>query len=237
MKPKYLLTLVILFSSILTQAQDYATIYFYRKASLKGAAINYNIYDDTVLVDKMEPGKVLMYFAKPGTRQFVARMESRSSTIVIAEAGKTYFVECSVSLGVIVGNPTMRQTTSQRALPIIAKVNPNLTIDATNAGDFAMDETQFKSDTLRALSNLYERKRKNGNTRGVIFLVWGIAGLAAGDPAVLPGVLTLGVISATGFSQAGKYNREKSNQAVIDYQNGKPLTAKIKSKFKEKDFK
>ena len=237
MSPKYLFTLVILFSSLLIQAQDYATVYFYRKASLKGAAINYNIYDDTVLIGKMTPGQVLVYYPKPGTRQFVARMESKSSTIVIVEAGKTYFVECGVSMGVVVGNPTMQQTTSQRALPVIAKINPNLKIDATDVGNFAMDETQYKSDTLRALSNLYGRKRKNGNTRGVIFLIWGIAGLAQDDPAVLPGVITVGVISATGFSQASKYNREKANQAVIDYQNGKPLTAKIKSKFKEKDFR
>ena len=237
MSPRYLFTLVILFSSLLIQAQDYATVYFYRKASLKGAAINYNIYDDTVLIGKMTPGQVLVYYAKPGTRQFVAKMEAKSSTIMIVESGKTYFVECGVSVGVVVGNPTMRQSTSQRALPVIAKINPNLKIDATNVGNLVMDETQYKSDTLRALSNLYDRKRKGGNTRGVIFLVWGIAGLAQADPAVLPGVVTLGAISVSGFSQAGKYNREKANQAVIDYQNGKPLTAKIKSKFKEKDFR
>jgi Protein of unknown function (DUF2846) len=237
MPTKSLLVLAVSFLSFIAHAQEYATVYFYRSASLKGAAINYNIYDDTVLIGKMPPGQVLMYYAKPGERQFIAKMESQSTALMTVEAGKSYFVECGVSVGVVVGNPTMRQVTSQRGIPAIAKINPNLKINIAQLGDFEMDETEFKSDTVRALSNLFERKRKGGKTRGVIFLIWGVAGLAAGDPAVLPGVITLGVISATGFSQAGKYKAENLAPLVKDYQSGKPLPPKIKKKFKEKDFK
>jgi len=237
MNSKYLLTLMVLLCSLLVQAQEYGTVYFYRSASLIGAAVNYTIYDDTIVVGKMEPGRVLMYYARPGTRQFTARMESRSTAIIEVEAGKSYFVECGITVGAVAGNPTMRQVTSQRGIPAIAKLNPDLKINTEQLGDFEMDETQLKSDTIRALSNLFERKRKGGNTRGVIFLIWGVAGLAAGDPAVLPGVVTLGVISATGFAQAAKYNGENLDQMVKDYQNGKPLPPKIKSKFKEKDFR
>ncbi|MBX2900532.1 MAG: hypothetical protein KF775_12830, partial [Cyclobacteriaceae bacterium] len=100
-----------------------------------------------------------------------------------------------------------------------------------------LDESDFKADTLRALSNLYARKRKGGTTRGVVFAIWAVAGVAAGDEAVLPGVLTLGAISISGFAQSGKYNAVNQQKAVEDYQGGKPLSAKIKSKFKEKDFR
>ena len=185
----------------------------------------------------MTPGQVLMYYAKPGDHQFIAKMESKSTALLTVEVGKSYFVECGVSVGIIVGNPTMRQVTSQRGVPAIAKINPNLKINTAELGDFKMDETEFKKDTVRALSNLFERKRKGGKTRGVIFLIWGVAGLAAGDPAVLPGVVTVGVISATGFSQASKYKAENLAPLVKDYQSGKPLPPKIKKKFKEKDFK
>jgi hypothetical protein len=236
MTAKYFLTISVLFCSILAHAQEYATVYFYRSASIKGAAINYNIYDDTVLIGKMTPGQVLMYYAKPGDRQFIAKMESQSTALITLEAGKSYFVECGVSVGVVVGNPTMRQVTAHRGIPAIAKINPNLKINKEQLAEFTMDETQFKSDTVRALSNLFERKRKGGNTRGVVFLIWGVAGLAAGDPAVLPGVITLGVISATGFAQASKFNGENLDRTVKDYQSGKPLSPKIKKKFKEKDF-
>ncbi len=237
MNPKHLVTLMVLFCSILAHAQEYATVYFYRSASLKGAAINYNIYDDTVLIGKMTPGQVLMYYAKPGDRQFIAKMESKSIALMTVDAGKSYFVECGVSIGVVVGNPTMRQVSSQRGIPAIAKINPNLKINTAQLAEFTLDETEFKSDTVRALSNLFERKRKGGKTRGVVFLIWGVAGLAAGDPAVLPGVITLGVISATGFSQASKYNGDYLDLLVKEYQGGKPLPPKIKSKFKEKDFR
>jgi len=237
MNPKHLLTLVILFGSILTQAQEYATVYFYRSASLKGAAINYNIYDDTVLIGKMTPGQVLMYYAKPGDRQFIAKMESKSTALMTVEAGKSYFVECGVSVGIVVGNPTMRQVTSQRGIPAIAKINPNLKINTAQLGDFKMDETEFKSDTVRALSNLFERKRKGGYVRGAVFLAWGVAGLIVGGPEALPGVVVVGVISATGFSQAGKYKADVLSEVIKDYKSGKPLPLKIKKKFKEKDFK
>ncbi len=237
MTHKYLFSLAILFSSFYVQAQEQATIYFYRSASFKGMAVNYKIYDDSILVDEMTPGQVLRYNTKPGTHRFTAKKESTSTAIIIVEAGKSYFVECGVSLGVVVGNPTMQQVTSKVAIPAIAKINPNLKINTEQLGDFAMDESQIKSDTDRALSNLFERKRKGGKTRGVIFLVWGVAGIIQGDPAVLPGVITVGVISATGFAQASKYNAENLAVVVKDYQSGKPLPPKIKKKFKEKDFK
>jgi hypothetical protein len=225
------------FSSFAAAAQEYGTVYFYRSGSLAGAGVNYAIYDDTMKIGKMEAGRVLMYYAKPGSRKFVAKMESQATTLIEVEAGKSYFVECGISVGVLVGNPTMRQVTSQRAVPAIARINPDLKINPAQIADFKMDETAFKNDTIRALSNLYERKRKGGNTRGVIFLVWSIAGLASGEPAALPGVAVLGLVSVTGFTQAGKYNGVNLDKTVKDYQDGKPLPLKIKSKFKEKDFR
>ncbi|MCE7864714.1 MAG: hypothetical protein DYG99_14325 [Bacteroidetes bacterium CHB5] len=221
------------------QAQEEAPaiIYFYRSASIKGAAINYDVYDSSKLVGKMTPGQVLIYSARPGVHTFTARTESTAAAIIDAKPGRLYFVQCGVSIGAIVYTPFLRQVTSKTGIAAIRKINPALTINEALVGEATLDESDFKADTVRALSNLYARKRKGGIARGVVFAVWSVAGLAIGDATVLPGVLVLGAVSVSGFAQSGKYNAVNQQKAVEDYMAGKPLAAKIKSKFKEKDFR
>lgn len=217
-------------------AQNEGTVYFYRSASLKGAAVNYNIYDSATLVGKMTPGQVLVYHVKPGLHLFSARMEAKTTAILNVEAGKLYFVQCGVTIGAVVGNPTMRQVTSKVGIPAIRKINPALTFNEGLVGEALVNDSDFKTDTLRALSNLYARKRKGGVARGIVFMVWAMAGMISGDEAVLPGVVVLGAVSVSGFAQSGKFNAVNQQKAIEDYQSGTPLPVKIKSKFKEKDF-
>lgn len=228
---------IFLLIAFISSAQEYSTVYFYRSDSFVGSAVTYTIYDDTIKVGKMEPGRVLMYYAKPGNRVFTAKMENTSTAIILAEAGKSYFVECGVTMGAIVGNPTLRQTAPQRAISLIAKINPALKIDARTAAQFAIDDNLVKNDTIRALANLFERKRKGGNARGIVFLIFSIGALSTTDAEAIPAVAIFGTISITGFAQAGKYNGEKLDKVVKDYQDGQPIPDKIKSKFKEKDFR
>lgn len=236
---KILFCLIVTITStqILAQTEAPAIIYFYRSASIKGAAINYDVYDSAKFVGKMTPGQVLIYSAKPGLHTFTARTESKAAAIIDVKPGKLYFVQCGVSIGALVGTPYLRQVTPKTGIAAIRKINPALTINEALVAEATLDESDFKADTLRALNNLYARKRKGGTTRGVVFAVWAVAGVAAGDETVLPGVLTVGAISISGFAQSGKYNAVNQQKAVEDYQAGKPLSAKIKSKFKEKDFR
>ena len=237
---RYLLFLCFSFSFLLQlQAQEEAPaiIYFYRSASIKGAAINYDVYDSSKLVGKMTPGQVLIYSAKPGLHTFTARTESKAAAIIDVKSGRLYFVQCGISMGALVGAPFMQQVTPKTGIAAIRKINPALTINEALVGEVVLDESDFKADTLRALSNLYARKRKGGTARGVVFAIWSVAGLASGGTAALPGVLVVGAVSVSGFAQSGKYNAVNQQKAVEDYMAGKPLSAKIKSKFKEKDFR
>jgi hypothetical protein len=168
---------------------------------------------------------------------FTARTESKAAAIIDVKPGRLYFVQCGVSIGAVIGTPSMRQVTPKTGIAAIRKINPSLTINEALIGDVVLDESDFKADTVRALSNLYARKRKGGVARGVVFMVWSVLGLASGDAAVLPGVLVVGAVSVSGFAQSGKYNAANQLKAVEEYQAGKALTAKIKSKFKEKDFR
>lgn len=238
------LTLIFLFilvhiTAVNLQAQEItdAIIYFYRSASIKGAVVNYDVYDSAKFLGKMTPGQVLIYRAKPGLHTFIAKIESKSATIIDVQPGKLYFIECGITYGVVVGTPSMRQVAAKTGIAAIRKINPALIINEALAAEAVFNEADFKTDTLRALNNLYARKRRNGLIRGVIFASWSVAGLTAGDAAVLPGVLVVGAVSVSGFAQSGKYNPANQQKAVEDYMAGKPLSAKIKSKFKEKDFR
>jgi hypothetical protein len=214
-----------------------AIIYFYQSSSIKRAVANYGVYDSAKFLGKMTPGQVLIYRAKPGLHTFIAKIESKSATIIDVQPSKLYFIECGITYGVVVGTPSMRQVAPKIGIAAIRKINPALTINEALVAEAVLDEADFKADTLRALNNLYARKRRNGLIRGVIFASWSVAGLTAGDATVMPGVLVIGAVSVSGFAQAGKYNAVNKLKAIEEYKAGKPLSAKIKRKFKEKDFR
>ncbi|MBX2900355.1 MAG: hypothetical protein KF775_11935, partial [Cyclobacteriaceae bacterium] len=113
----------------LAQNEAPGIIYFYRSASIKGAAINYDVYDSSKLVGKITPGQVLIYSAKPGLHTFTARTESKAAAIIDVKPGKLYFVQCGVSMGALVGAPYLRQVTPQTGIAAIRKINPALTIN------------------------------------------------------------------------------------------------------------
>jgi Protein of unknown function (DUF2846) len=234
LKKLTILIFLLVLGQTYVNAQD-ATIYFYRKSKFKGALVDYKVYIDTTLVGKMNTGQVLVKNCAAGRRRIWAKTESEQGIFMNVEAGKTYFMECGVSLGVLVGVPTIRQMRPEIAVESIKIINPSLNFNQAHLAKFAPSETDFRSDTVMAINNLYQRKRKNGIARAGIFLGIAVGGtIGTGDPigAILPVV-----ISATGFIQASKYKNEKLEAVVKDYQNGNALPFKIKKKLKEKDFK
>ena len=112
-----------------------------------------------------------------------------------------------------------------------------------------------QSDTTRALQNLFQRKRKGGTTRAVVFGALGVISListtksqtvnAGGQnidvtPDNTGAYLFAGfstVMCITGIVQTSNYSSEKLEILLADYRKGIPLPQKIKNKLKKKDFK
>src|SRR5690606_1044036 len=158
-------------------------------------------------------------------------------------AGKAYCVRCRMALGTVAGMPSFRQVVPDEA---VSNITPLL--QEQNAGESVselyrrreMAAAREDTDTLRALNNLFERKRKGGRARGAIFAVVGLGGVivsvANSDPSGLAGVAVFGLISVTGYTQAAKYKPQTPHMVFTDYANTGTLPEKLKEKLKPKDF-
>ncbi|HEX5170957.1 MAG TPA: hypothetical protein VFW11_17400 [Cyclobacteriaceae bacterium] len=246
-----LILLLILFTFATVQtlsAQDssgdaLATIYFYRVASIKGAAIGFNLHHEDSVIGRITSGSSIVYRCRPGVQEFWAQTESRRSVFIEAAPGGTYFVHCTISMGAVAGVPSFRQVSAQDAVPHITQIlqqvaNSGETISELEKlrGSIAKPE---EKDTVRAMNNLFERKRKGGTTRAVIFGILGVTAMvqaAQGEPTAWAGVGLFGAVAVTGITQTAKYNSEKLQKLLTDYKNGIPLQGGIKKKFKKKDF-
>ncbi|MBL7855538.1 MAG: hypothetical protein JNL17_14140 [Cyclobacteriaceae bacterium] len=101
-----------------------------------------------------------------------------------------------------------------------------------------------KSDTIRALSNLYQRKRKGGTARAIVFGLLGLTAIintanaeGGGDGGAYIMIGFSAAMVGTGIAQTNKYNALNLEQTVHSYKSGTPLPATLKKKFKQKDFR
>ena len=169
------------------QGQDsLATVHFYRAGKFAGSFIGYDVKHNDKVIGRIKSGTVVTYRCQPGLQTFTANTESESSFRLAVEAGKTYFVECSLAAGIVVGRPTFRQVFSAEAKKEIGK------IDATLAASIPVHvaEPMQPADTARALHNLFQRKRTGGTTRATVFGILGVASLV-GTVSYKPNTVTI----------------------------------------------
>ncbi|MEO0554592.1 MAG: hypothetical protein AAF149_15415 [Bacteroidota bacterium] len=105
-------------------------------------------------------------------------------------------------------------------------------------------QTLANEDTVKAVTHLFQRKRKGGTLRAAIGA--GLFGAAAGQMASGSStgndagnaiyLLVFGGLAVSGIVQAGEYNAEKLETLLDAYKAGQGLPEKVKSKLKRKDF-
>lgn len=256
-----LLTALLTLGARLLAAQDStATVYFFREGKLGGSLIGYDVKHQGNVIGRIKSNSVFVYQSAAGLQTFSGTTESESSMKIELIAGQTYFVECGLAVGVMTGRPVFRQVGAVEAQKKISKIDKAIAaaIPATLAA------TIQPNDTLRALQNMFQRKRKGGGTRAAVFgaiTVVAVVGIASyKEPTVTinqgsAGTQTIpvgsgspptgnyllagfsAIMTITGFTQASKYSSEKLQPLLQDYKEGKPLPPQIKSKLKAKDFR
>lgn len=230
-------------AQVLSTDSTLATVYFYRPHSPKGIVFSFSMHHNDSLIGRVRDGSVVIYQCAPGVQEFWSETESRTSIFINMAAGKTYFVRCRMALGTVAAMPSFRQVGPDEAVPNITPL-----FQEQNASESVtelyrrreMAASRENTDTLRALNNLYERKRKGGRARGAIFAVIGLGGVIASvansDPSGLAGVSVLALISITGYTQAAKYKPQNLQKVLTDYANTGTLPEQIKKRLKPKDF-
>jgi hypothetical protein len=236
------------------EAQDsLATVTFYRGAKASEPRVSYDIKLNDAVVGRVKRNSVVTLRAKPGENIFKATTTAESWFRVIAKAGQTYYVECGLGAGTAAGKPTFRLASREEAEKEIARIN---SIPPSKFDDGP------QADTIRAINNLFRRKRTGGKARAIVFSVLGMTSLINTvnyQPTTVTIVQSNGsqtvpvedsppainyvfigfsaVMVGTGISQANYFSKTHLESLLKAYENGEHLPAKVKGKLKPKDFK
>lgn len=84
----------------MTPPEDMALVYFVRPSSL-GSAIKMGVTCDGTLIGSTHGKRYIFATVKPGKREFVSTAENKDDLVLVLEAGKTYFIEQQVKMGII----------------------------------------------------------------------------------------------------------------------------------------
>lgn len=237
---KHTFLLFCLFTTSLASAQDSARVIFYRPSKFAGSMVSYRISHGATEVARMMPGSVAQYKTVAGLQTFIGKTEGERSITLHLKAGQTYYIECGITMGAMVGLPTFRQVYSYEARQELMKLNPAL---AAIIKDDVVQIGEQQKDTVRALNNLFTRKRKGGTSRALWFGMFGLASLVgtvssdSPDPGNYIFIGLCGIMAGTGLGNASRFDHNHLEPVLQAYTHGAGLPASVRSKLRKKDFK
>ena len=82
-----------------------APIVFYREQRMAGAAIQFHVQQNSQPIGSLANGSVMFRDVDPGQYGFTSQVITGDSLSLTVEAGKTYFVQGTVRMGVYAGCP------------------------------------------------------------------------------------------------------------------------------------
>jgi hypothetical protein len=89
------------------QPDDKGLVYFYRERHFVGGGISFNVKENKNILGPAGNGTYFFVIAEPGSHVYEASTEVTSTAVITVEAGKTYYVKCSVEMGAFVGRPCL----------------------------------------------------------------------------------------------------------------------------------
>jgi hypothetical protein len=99
-----------------------ALIVFYRERRMGGAAIQFHVQQNSQPIGALTNGSVIFRDVDPGQYGFSSQVITGDSLSLTVEAGKTYFVQGTVRMGVYAGRPKFTVVDEARARTAIAKI-------------------------------------------------------------------------------------------------------------------
>jgi hypothetical protein len=98
---------------------DKGVVYFYRESKFVGCAISYNVKEGDKVLGPAGNGTYFFVIAEPGSHTYTASTESTASRTINVEAGKIYYVECGVDMGIFAGRPSMKIVTEDEGKSVL----------------------------------------------------------------------------------------------------------------------
>ena len=98
---------------------DKGLVYFYRESKILGMAVSYNVKEGDTVIGALAHGTYFFVFADPGKHTYTATTEATSSRTLDVEAGKTYYIEASVEMGLLAGHPALKIASDAEAKSVL----------------------------------------------------------------------------------------------------------------------
>jgi hypothetical protein len=86
---------------------DKGQIVFFRPSRMMGAAIGFKVREGETELGKLRSGKYFVAVIEPGTHVYKVHGETKDELTLEVEAGETYYVQGTISMGVLAGRPNL----------------------------------------------------------------------------------------------------------------------------------
>lgn len=82
-------------------------IVFFREKKFAGAAVRYKVREGETELGKLSSGSYFVHVTEPGAHQYTVHSEAKDVLNIEVEAGETYYVLGSVTMGIFAGRPNL----------------------------------------------------------------------------------------------------------------------------------
>jgi len=103
-------------------ASGKALVVFFRPSKFTGAAIGFKVRENAVELGKLRNGNYFALEVEPGQHSYVVHSEAKDITNIEAEAGETYFLSGSISMGFMAGRPNLSPSNVAAFEAVLAKL-------------------------------------------------------------------------------------------------------------------
>jgi hypothetical protein len=84
-----------------------ALIVFFRPSKFTGAAVGFKVREGETELGKLRNGKYFVANVEPGTHQYTVHSEAKDVLTLEVEAGETYYVQGTITMGFMAGRPNL----------------------------------------------------------------------------------------------------------------------------------
>jgi Protein of unknown function (DUF2846) len=88
-------------------SKDMGTIVFFRESKFAGAAVSFKVREAQTELGKLSSGTYFVAKLPPGPHEFTVHSEAKDILNLEVEAGDTYYIQGSISMGLMVGRPNL----------------------------------------------------------------------------------------------------------------------------------
>ena len=112
-------------SVAVADSQATGTVVFFREKKMMGAAISYKVRENGIELCKLGSGSFCTLQVPVGKHEYVTKTEAKDVLNMEVESGETYYVQASISMGVVAGHSNLAPSTKEVFEGMKAKLKDN----------------------------------------------------------------------------------------------------------------